>query len=158
MCLWPSGYGPRALHERHVCQPRGDSKTCFSQSADSVRCGASAKARREKGWHLVRYQRDTRKALYERHFSEILMLVWRCQPTHSREEVFVWVCIGCTLKGGVRQHSVLRRVLKRSWTGFWRRVLRRVLRRESAMGFTVKKRVLRRVLRKGPEKGFPEGA
>ena len=47
----------------------GDSKTCFSQSADSVICGASGA---EKGWHLVRYQRDNRKALYERHFCEIL--------------------------------------------------------------------------------------
>ena len=39
----------------------------FSQSADfvNVRCGAFG---REKGWHLVRYQRDTQKALYERHF------------------------------------------------------------------------------------------
>ena len=41
--------------------------------------------------------------------------------------------------GGVRQHSVLRGVLRRFWTGFWGRVLRRFLRRGSAMGFTIKK-------------------
>ena len=49
----------------------------------------------------------------------------------------------------VRQHSVLRRVLRRFWEGFWGRGLRRVLRRGPAMGF----RVLRRVLRRGSEKG-----
>ena len=53
--------------------------------------------------------------------------------------------------GGVRQHSVLRRVLRRFWTAFWGRVLRRVLFSEP-VGFTVK-RVLRRVLRRGSEKG-----
>ena len=51
--------------------------------------------------------------------------------------------------GGVRQHSVLRRVLGRFWEGFWGRVLRRVLRRGASMGFTVKMGS-----EKGSQKGF----
>ena len=60
--LWTKGTSRKAC----LSTP-GDSKTCFSQSADSVTCGALG---REKGWHLVRYQCDTRKALYERHFCQ----------------------------------------------------------------------------------------
>ena len=54
--------------------------------------------------------------------------------------------LGCTPKGStIRQHSVLRRVLRRFWKGIWGRVLRR----GPAMGFTVKKGS-----EKGSQKGF----
>ena len=87
--LWTKGASRKAC----LSTP-GDSKTCFSQSADSVTCGALG---REKGWHLVRYKRDTRKALYERHFCEILNLksfaaipsVSLVQLGHTNRNVFL---------------------------------------------------------------------
>ena len=51
--------------------------------------------------------------------------------------------------GVIRQHSVLRRVLRRFWEGFRGRVLGRVLRRGPAMAFTVNKGS-----EKGSQKGF----
>ena len=79
--LWTKGTSRKAC-----LSTAGDSKTCFSQSADSVKCGALGK---EKGWHLVRYQRDTRKALYERHCCEILIKAgWLRNRTGTAGTVF----------------------------------------------------------------------
>ena len=83
------------------------------------------------------------------HFSGIVSYAFERVFSISRPSVWVLDSYsGGTGKGGVRQHSVLRRVLRRFWKGFWERVLRRVLRRRPAMGFTVK-----RGYQKGSEKG-----
>ena len=78
-------------------------------------------------------------------------------PSKSRDnpvkKMLTCFVFGCTPKGVVWQHSVLRRVLRRFWEGFWgrvlRRALRRVLRRGPPMGLTVKKGS-----EKGSQKGF----
>ena len=55
--------------------------------------------------------------------------------------------------GVVRQHSVLKRVLRRFWEGFWGRGSQKVPRRGLLWGFKVKKGS-----EKGSQKGFWEGS
>ena len=71
---------------------------------------------------------------------------WKCK--FYCREIF-----GVHAQGGVRQHSILRRVLRRFWEGFWGRGSEKGSEKGVLYGFYSKKGFWEGVLRRGSEKG-----